>query len=143
VKHRCTIFDARVGLVRILEKACRGTLHRTSLFLHPVGSAAHVVHSGPFGVRSIVALFIMLRWARCGFQKKHTGTHYAILVFLHPVRSMGHVVHSGASSPRNIGALFFILGWDRYEFHKKHIRNVNQTCVLASDGICGSHSAFR
>jgi hypothetical protein len=31
-KHRCTIFHPHAGLVRILEKACGYTLHRTCVF---------------------------------------------------------------------------------------------------------------
>jgi hypothetical protein len=31
------------------------------MFLHPVGSAGHVVHSGAFGARDINAIFFMLR----------------------------------------------------------------------------------
>jgi hypothetical protein len=33
------------------------------------------------GARNINALFFMLGWARCDFQKKHTRTRYAELVF--------------------------------------------------------------
>jgi hypothetical protein len=52
----------------------------------------------------------MLRWDRCGFDKKYAGTRCAKLMFLHPVGSMGHVVHCGASGPQNVDALFFMLG---------------------------------
>jgi hypothetical protein len=51
------------------------------VFLHPVGYAGHVVHSGASGPRNINALFFMLGWDWCGFHKKHVGTHYAELVF--------------------------------------------------------------
>jgi hypothetical protein len=64
----------------------------------------YVVHSSAFGVRNVNTLFFMLRWAQCGFHKKHTGTRYTELVFLHPMGSAGHVVHSDASWVRNVTA---------------------------------------
>jgi hypothetical protein len=66
-------------------------------FLHPVGSACHVVQSGTFRPRNVDVIFFMPRWTRCGFHKKRPEISYTKLVFLHPVGSVGHVVHSGAS----------------------------------------------
>jgi hypothetical protein len=53
------------------------------VFLHPVGSTGHVVHSGASRARNVDGLFFMLRWARCSFHKKHAGSRYVELVFLH------------------------------------------------------------
>jgi hypothetical protein len=86
------------------------TRYTKLVFLHPVGFAVHVVHSGASEPQNIAALFFMLGWDRT-FDKKHTGACYVELVFLHPVGSMGHVVHSGASGPPNTEALFLKLEW--------------------------------
>jgi hypothetical protein len=74
-----------------------GTGYAKFLFLHPVGSAGHVVQSCASRAGKVEAILFMLRWARCGFHKKRARTPSIKLVFLHLVRSTGHVVHSGAS----------------------------------------------
>jgi hypothetical protein len=90
-KHRRTIFLAHVGPVWIPQKCVR-TPVAEFVFLHPVVSAGHVVHSGASEVRSIDTLFFMLGWDWCSFQKKHVETSYVELVLLHPVEYVGHVV---------------------------------------------------
>jgi hypothetical protein len=95
MKYRSTILHARVGPVRIPQKSIR-THYGDLVFLHPVGSACHVVHSCASGMQNIGTLFLC--WGdRYGFDKKHIRTRYIKLVFLHSVGSTGHVVHSGAS----------------------------------------------
>jgi hypothetical protein len=61
------------------------------VFLHPVGSASHIMHFGGSGARSIDVLFFMLGWDRYGYDKKRVVTHYAVLVFSHPVGSACHI----------------------------------------------------
>jgi hypothetical protein len=100
------------------HKKRTGTRYANLVFLHPVGSAGHMVNSGASRLRNINALFFMLgwdwygfdkkrartlvfmiRWDRCGLNKKCAGTCYSKLIFLQPVGPVGHVVHSGASGP--------------------------------------------
>jgi hypothetical protein len=90
----------------------------SNLFLHPVRSAGHVVHSDASWVRNIDALILMLRWDRYGIHTKCARTRYTKLMFLHLVGSAGHILYSGASRVRNIGTLFFMLGWARCCFYK-------------------------
>jgi hypothetical protein len=67
--------------VRIHKKPVE-TRYVELVFLHPVGSVGHVVHSGVSGTQNADSLFFMLDWDQYGFHKKHAGTHYAELVFL-------------------------------------------------------------
>jgi hypothetical protein len=102
------------------DKKHVGTHYAKLVFLHPLGSAGHVVHSGVSGARNIDTLLFMLAWDQYGYDKKRAVTHYAEIVFLHPVGSTGDVEHSGASGERNVDALVFKLGWAWCGFHKKH-----------------------
>jgi hypothetical protein len=76
-----------------IHKNCVGTRYAELLFLHPVGSAVHVVHFGASKDRIIDKLFFKLSWDRYGFDKKRFRTRYVELHFLHLVGSAGHIVH--------------------------------------------------
>jgi hypothetical protein len=100
------------------------THYAEHVFLHPVGSAGHVVHSGASGLQNVDALFFMLGWGQCSLQKGHFETCYAEHVFFHLVGATGHIVHSGASNPQNADALFVMLGWPSVVSEKSVQRHV-------------------
>jgi hypothetical protein len=101
------------GCEMSFHKKRAGTRYAKFVFLHPMRSVVHIVHSVASWKRNVEALFFMLGWDRYGLDRKHSGTSYAKLVFLDPVGSVGHVVHFSASGVRNIDALFSMLGWAR------------------------------
>jgi hypothetical protein len=84
------------------HKKRAGARYLELVFLHPVKSMGHVVHSSASGVQNIDALFFIPDWFRHGSHKKRVGTCYTKLVFLHAIGSMGHVVCSGVSVVQNL-----------------------------------------
>jgi hypothetical protein len=90
-------------------KKCTETHYVELVFLHPVGSAGHVVYSGGSVVQTVNVLFFMLEWDWYRFDKKGIETRYTEVVLL----------HSGISEARNVETLFFMFSWDRYRYDKK------------------------
>jgi hypothetical protein len=62
---------------------------------------------------------------------------------LHLEGFTGHIVHSGTSRVQKIDALFYMFEWDSYRFDKSAPGHITPNLCFASDGICGSDSAFQ
>jgi hypothetical protein len=92
------------------HKQRNGTRYAELVFLHPVGSAGHLVHSSASGPSNIDTLFLILRQVQYRFHKMRIGTRYAKHLLLHVVGYAGHVVHFGASGARNVDANFSCSG---------------------------------
>jgi hypothetical protein len=125
MKHRCTIFLARVGLVRIPEKACRDTLHQTFICASGGISRSHSAFCAS-SVRNIKAwrdtllqTFFGSVWicGLCSALRCVWGVKQRRTIFLARV------------APVRIP-------------QKMHRDTLCQTCVFLSGGICGSRSAF-
>jgi hypothetical protein len=78
-------FTCSGGPGAVSIKSAPGLVTPNLSFLHPVGSAGHVVHSGVSEPQNVDVLFFMLAWDRYGFHKKQIGRHYLELVFFNLV----------------------------------------------------------
>jgi hypothetical protein len=125
------------------NEKCTKTRYAEFVFLHPMGSTGHVVHSSGSGMSNSNALFFMLEWDSYGFGKKCVGTHYGEHVFLYPMGYVGHKVYSGSSGVRNVDVLFFMLRWERYGFDKNAPGHIMLNLCFAAYAICRSRSAFQ
>jgi hypothetical protein len=81
VNRRHTIFKLRWDPYGFDKKRFR-TCYAELVFLHPVGSAGHIVHSSASEVRNVDTIFFMLGWDWYGFHKNCAGSCYVELLFL-------------------------------------------------------------
>jgi hypothetical protein len=104
VKCRCAIRHALVARCG-LHKKRTGTHYTKVVFLHPMGSAGHVVHYSASGAQNIDTLFFMLGWA-C-----------VVLI---------------KSAPRNVTSnMSFCIQWDpRVTYWLRCVRGVKCRCTI-------------
>jgi hypothetical protein len=97
---------------------CVRTRYVELVFLHPVGSAGHVLHCGASEKRNVEALFLGSPGTVMGFIKRPPGHVTPNLCFASS-GIFGHVLHFGVSGSRNVNTLFFMLESAQCNFHKK------------------------
>jgi hypothetical protein len=119
-----------------------GTRNTELVFLHPMGSASYVLHSGAFMALNVDTLFFMLGWDRYGFQKNTPGHvtsnfNFCIRWDLRvttciPVRSGCETLTHYFSS--RVGPI-----WIPQKARRDMLRRAS---IFASDGICWPRCAF-
>jgi hypothetical protein len=67
-KDQYTVFHTQVCQCSF-HKKCAGTSYTELVFVHPVRSVGHVVHSSVSGPPNVDTHFLMLGWDRYGFDK--------------------------------------------------------------------------
>jgi hypothetical protein len=158
-------FSCTGGSLQFAERHAR-IRYTEVVFLHPVGSTGHVVHSGASGTRNVNALFFMLEWDRYGFHIKCPGKKCQRIIF-HAGVGLVRIpqkarwdtlcrtcVFATGGISGSLTAFwcvwgmkrrhtFFMMLWDQYGFEKKtRYDTLHRPCVFASGGIWGSHNAF-
>jgi hypothetical protein len=107
------------------DKKSIGTRYAKLVFLHPVGSAGHVVQSGTSEVRNVDAHFFH---ARVGMVRIKQTTCQDMLRrtcdFASGGICGGHIEHSGVSKAQYVNTLFFMLRRAWCGFQKKCTEHV-------------------
>jgi hypothetical protein len=112
-----------------------GTRYVELVFLHPVGSTGHVVHSARPGCETSEHYFSCLGGSGMD-SKKHNGTHYVELVFLHLAGSAGMESILCVWGAKCWCTFFFALVGPVWIPQKARRDTLHQTFVFASGGFC-------
>jgi hypothetical protein len=124
------------------EKHVR-TCYDELMFLHPVGSAGHVVYSSASGARNVNTIFFMLRWDWYGFHKKLLETRTMNFVFAFGGIYVSRCAFQCAWATKRQCTICHARVGPEPSPQEAHWDTIQQTCIFPSGGICGSRSVFR
>jgi hypothetical protein len=125
------------------NKKHTGTRYTELMFLHPMGSVGHIVHSGASELRNINTLFFMLRWDQYRFNKStlgHVTSNFSFCIRWDLRVAYCIPVHPSHQTPTHY---FSCSGGPSTDYLKSASRHITLNLCFCICWIYGSRCAFR